>query len=282
MIKQTPFLVNQDYHLHSQLSTCSADPAQTTEQILQYAIDNGLTELCLTDHYWDEDVPGASDWYKPQNTSHQLQALPLPQSEKVRFRFGCETELDMHCRLGISEKKMELFDFIIIPTTHLHMAGFTIDGDADEAARADAWVNRLDYVLHQDLPFEKIGIAHLTARLMGGKGTPDPVTGKKVFPRDYLKILSFISDETMRELFSLAAKRGVGIELNIPQGLFNLPEWRIQDTMRPYRIAKKCGCKFYFGSDAHHPDKFDCICRHFQRLADYLELTESDRFNIPG
>ena len=131
------FQMKHDFHIHSQLSSCSRDPEQTTARILQYAEENGFTDICLTDHYWDEDIPGASKWYMPQNTPHLMEAWPLPQSDRVRFHFGCETEMDKYGTIGLSERKMELFDFIIIPTTHLHMADFTIDGSADAAARAD-------------------------------------------------------------------------------------------------------------------------------------------------
>ena len=267
-MNNTPFLLNHDLHIHSQLSACSADPEQTTARLLQYAEDNGFTDICLTDHYWDEDVPGASKWYAPQNTSHLLEALPLPQSDRVRFHFGCETEMDMHCTIGLSEKKMEMFDFIIIPTTHLHMAGFTIDGSADAAERADAWIKRLDNVLNRDLPFEKIGIAHLTCSLIANK-----------CPFSHTDILRLISDETMRELFSLAAKRKVGIELNF--NALKLNEETRAEMLRPYLIAKECGCKFYMGSDAHHPANLNTAKENFRRIAERLELTEADRFHLP-
>ena len=56
------FRVDHDYHIHSQLSACSNDPEQSTQAILQYALDNNLSTLVLTDHYWDNTVPGASNW----------------------------------------------------------------------------------------------------------------------------------------------------------------------------------------------------------------------------
>ena len=60
------YVFDHDYHIHSQLSSCSRDPEQTTERILQYAKDNNLTSLVLADHYWDDAVPGASGWYQKQ------------------------------------------------------------------------------------------------------------------------------------------------------------------------------------------------------------------------
>ena len=52
--------------------------------------------------------------------------------------------------------------------------------------------------------------------------------------------------------------------------------------LRPYRIAKDCGCKFFMGSDAHHPEKFNTIIKNFNDIADALELSEDDKFRPFG
>ena len=82
------FQIDHDIHIHSQISSCSRHPEQTNENILAYAKKNGLTTICLTDHYWDERIAGPSGWYAPQNTAHIKAALPLPQAEGIRFLFG--------------------------------------------------------------------------------------------------------------------------------------------------------------------------------------------------
>ena len=48
--------------------------------------------------------------------------------------------------------------------------------------------------------------------------------------------------------------------------------------LRPFKIAKKCGCKFYLGTDAHHPDKFETAHKIFSRAIDMLGLEETDKF----
>ena len=116
----------QDYHIHTYLSSCSADPEQNPERILQYARENGLTEVCITDHLWDAAVPGASGWYQPQDIAHVREILPLPEDPAVKMHFGCETDMDREFRLGLAEEHFDQFEFIIVPTTHLHMRGFTI------------------------------------------------------------------------------------------------------------------------------------------------------------
>ncbi len=262
------FPIDHDFHIHSQLSTCSSDPEQTTAAILQYGKDNGFSNLCLTDHLWDSAVAGASGWYRPQNIEHVRQALPLPQDDRVRFHFGCETELDRHLTLALAPEHFGLFDFLIIPTTHLHMRGLTLseeDAAAPLSRRAELYVQRLDAVLHMALPFSKVGIAHLTCPLLA----PDR-------PHDHIDVLNMIGDDVFSELFSRAARVGAGIELNFPIERYEGQDF--EDVLRPYRIAKERGCKFYFGSDAHHPKELQIARTRFSKTAEALSLAESDKF----
>ena len=263
------YVWDHDYHIHSKISKCSGDPEQTTERILQYAEENGLSQICLTDHFWDETVEGASDWYRPQNYEWISAAKPLPQSAKVRFLFGCETELDRFMTLGLALSLFERVDFVIIPTTHLHMRGFTITEEEGKvlANRAKAWITRLDGLLDMPLPFHKIGIAHLTSGLIAASSR-----------EDYLSVLEMIPSEEMERLFKKAAAVGAGIELNSDDMKFADEEADI--VLRPYRIAKQCGCKFYCGSDAHHPKVFEVTGARFARAIDLLGLQECDKFHI--
>ena len=43
------------------------------------------------------------------------------------------------------------------------------------------------------------------------------------------------------------------------------------------KIAKDCDCKFYFGSDAHHPILLDAAKVKFERMVDELDLSEDDK-----
>ncbi len=262
------YIIDNDLHIHTKLSSCSQDEEQTPERILQYAKENGLKTICVTDHFWDENVPGVSAWYAPQNYASISRSLPLPKDDKICFLFGCETDLDKFLTLGIAKETIDKFDFIIIPTTHLHMEDrFTLS--EEEAAtiegRAKAWVTRLDAVLDMDLPFHKIGIAHLVTN------------GIYHYTHEgHLKAISLIPDEDLIRVFTKAAKVGVGIEINSYDMEFADEDAEI--ILRPLKIAKKCGCKFYLGTDAHHPDKFENAKEIFARAIDMLDLEESDKF----
>ena len=108
------YIVDHDLHIHSFLSSCSKDPEQNKERLLEYAEDNKLTHICITDHLWDSAVEGASKWYTPRNIEHISEILPLPRSKKVKFYFGCETELDKNMTLGLAKENLDKFDFIKI------------------------------------------------------------------------------------------------------------------------------------------------------------------------
>lgn len=262
------FIVDHDLHIHSCLSACSKDPEQTSEVILDYAKENGLKTICLTNHFWDDAVEGASEWYAPQTYQHLAVAKPLPKADGIRFLFGCETELNKDLVLGISPEKYDLFDFIIIPTTHLHFKGYTLSEEEafNAQTRADVWIKRLDAVLNMDLPFHKIGLAHLTCTHLAPSR------------EERLAVIDALPDKELTRLFNKAAALGVGIEINGSDMKFQ--EGEAETVLRMYRIAKKCGCKFYLGGDAHRHWNFENLKQVLEQAVELLGLTEEDKFYI--
>lgn len=262
------YVFDNDLHIHSHVSLCSKDPEQTAEAILQYAKDNGLNTIVLTDHFWDESIPDVTKFYTLQNYEWVCQSKPLPQSEGIRFLFGVESDIDKDMRLGISRERFDDFDFVVIPTTHLHMRGFTIsEEDASTVeGRVKVWIKKLEGLLDMDLPFHKIGIAHLACGLIA------PTR------EEYLQVLDLLPTDKLKELFSRCAELGVGIELN--SGDMRFKDHETDTVLRIFRIAKSCGCKFYMSSDAHHPRDLKNVKAIFERAIDLLELTEDDKFYI--
>lgn len=260
------YIYDNDLHIHSGLSLCSGDEQQTPERILAYAKENNLKIVCLTDHYWDETVPGASKWYSTQDTAWIAKSKPLPQCDGIRFLYGCETDMDRFFTVGVAKEHFDRFDFVVIPTTHLHMMGFTITEEEDTPERRAAlWIKRLDALLSMDLPFHKIGIAHLACPLVAHRDW-----------EQLRKVFSLLPQEELVRLFTNAAALGVGIELN--SGDFGFSDGDADTVLRIFRTAKACGCKFYLASDAHHPDGLDNAKERFERAITLLELEETDKF----
>lgn len=259
------FKIDHDLHIHSSLSSCSPDAEQTPINILKYAKEMGFSKICITDHFWDNKVDGASPWYKPQDFEHISKALPLPTDESVKFYFGCETEMDKNLNLAIDDDKYSKLDFIIVPTSHLHNPGYTIDESIVTAKqRAEFYMSRNHALCDMKLPFHKVGLAHFTSALItwGGEGSVDDA-------------LDYITDSEYHELFSRVAKLGMGVELNT-----SVAEAKKESVLRPYRIARKCGCKFYLGSDAHSRKGFVDVRERFSAIVDALDLTEDDKFTF--
>lgn len=117
-----------------------------------------------------------------------------------------------------------------------------------------------------DLPFHKIGIPHLTCGLI------DQSRDK------FLETINSLDTDELAAVFKKAAEKGVGIELNSDD--MNFADAEKATVLRPYEIAHEVGCKFYCGSDAHHPETLDAAKAIFERAIDLLELTEDDKFCV--
>jgi histidinol phosphatase-like PHP family hydrolase len=263
------FVIDHDYHIHSNISPCASDPEQTPEGILRYAEKNGLKQICLTDHFWDEAVTPAlgylSGTYRGIGFDRISSVLPLPQSEQTAFHFGCEGEMDLSFRIGLSPEIVKKMEFIIVPTTHMHMPKLTVPEHLTLEQRAILYVHRLNALIESDMPSGKTGIAHLTCSLMAPKERGD-----------HLRVLEMIPDTVLYDLFRRVEKKNYGVELNFSPGIYTPEE--LQTVLRPYFIAKECGCKFYLGSDAHTQKECGKAPENFERMVDCLNLTEEQKF----
>ena len=263
------FQINHDLHIHTNLSSCCYDMGMTKETILDFASKSNYEAICFTDHLWDRDVKGPSIWYETQDISHISQLLPLPVSDKIRVMFGCEIEYSLQ-GLSLDPEHFDLFDFVVIPVNHFHMTGFTRPEDYDTPEKiAELFTRRLEDLVCMDLPWEKVGIAHLTCSLT----FPDSGDG-------LYRVFRLMPEKRLSNIFRFLAKRGTGIELNA--GCFN-PGWTAHedDILRIYRIAKNEGCRFYCASDAHSIGGFGGV---FQNLGEPVKLLAPDdsyRYIVP-
>jgi len=260
------FRIDHDMHIHSMISPCAGnDPRQTTEAILTYGVCSDCRLLCLTDHIWDEKSPSRSKnvWLNCGNDMTRARSvLPLPQSECCRFLFGMEVDMDLDGNIASSPEEMEKLDFLVFAPSHLHLGGFSVPSDLDPSPEVHKklYIERMNRLLSMDIPFHKAGLAHPTCSLAC---TADPV-----------RMFDLISDREYEDMWTKVRDKGMGIEINIDSCYTGEALERI---MRPYRIAKALGCKFYLGSDAHTPEGFRGAQRSFQKHIDCLDLQEEDK-----
>jgi histidinol phosphatase-like PHP family hydrolase len=253
-------MIRQDLHIHTHLSSCSDDPLQTPSNIYARAVELGLSQICLTDHFWDTTMAGASDWYKHQNLEHiraSLSDFPALKGDTEIF-FGCETEYIGGEGIGISHDTAMKMDFVLIPISHFHMKGYVRPASittADEVA--ELWMSRYQELLEVDLPWSRVGLAHVINCCVDELQTE--------FLRNILK-------RPLKDLFSRTADMGISIEINA-SSLFEGEAARMNREI--YKLMKECGCSFTAGSDAHSQEKLKVINGAFE-FAETIGLGESD------
>lgn len=259
------YIADHDFHIHSTVSRCCKDPLQTPERILSYAKENGFRKICLTNHFWDERVPSEAEWIEEHGYSYLTSVLPLPQEEGIEFLFGAELDMDYNGVLGISREILDTLDFVTVATTHMHLAGNTVREKISSPEEAAViWLEKIRTLLSLDLPFHKMGIAHMTTGHILKEKTAD--------------VIRLLKDEELYEIFSDCAKKGIGIELNM-KTIFSSDEEK-DILLRPYFIAKNAGCKFYLGSDSHKTEALAHAKEKFENTIEILGLTEDDKFPL--
>jgi len=259
------FRVDHDLHIHSLISPCSGhDPRQSPEAILAYGIANDYRLLCVPDHAEDEKVScaGRRLWLAEGVTLKKARSiLPLPQSPRCRFLFGLEVDMALDGQLVVSREELDRLDFVIFAPSHQHLTGYTVPEDYDPSPEAQKtrYMQRMDCLLSMDLPVGKTGLAHPTTRLACRQ---DPVA-----------MFDLISDREYEALWTRVREKGMGVEIN-PEG-HTREAW--EHILRPYRIAKAMGCKFYLGGDAHTPEGMWGRKRSLRRFVELLKLQEEDK-----
>ena len=260
-----------DIHTHTYLSSCASREA-SVEAHVKSAKSCGLSVLGFSDHLWDSNVPGASNWYAPQNVEHVLELKSkLPKDrviDGVKILFGCETEFTHQSKLCLSEENAELFDYFIVPHSHTHM-GVVVPKDRIATLELHAKYLMDSFMALLDHPM--IGKATAIAHPF--------VPGTAFAIYDATQAL--IPDSYFYEAFAAAREKGVAIELN-GSCLHDKSESGLQNCQyaRIYTIAKECGCRFTYGSDCHDPSKESRNVSAVERFFEICKITDADMLTV--
>ena len=233
--------IDHDVHVHTFLSSCSKDPEAVPARMLARAAECGLRTIGFSDHMWDAAVPGASNWYRPQDFGHIMrirEEMPA-DTHGVRVLVGCETEYVGGGRVGISPEVAAQLDFVLVPHSHFHMEGFVRPAEVTTSQGiAELLQQRFAEAIELDVA---TGIAHPFLSC--------------VFPERTDEILGAVQDAQCADLFGRAAERGVSIEITtgaFPSLNGGETEGRHDETfLRVYSLALDAGCLFHLASDTH-------------------------------
>lgn len=269
--------ITHDFHIHTNLSMCAKGKADF-EGYMETFEKMGHTKVGFSDHFWDNDVPIDFDSYTPRNRitrfyteqgfDHVTELLPKIRSYRgpVKISFGVEAEYDpFHHGVGITEAVAEQLDHILVPNSHTHMM-MPIEFYEPYEKHAEYMINAYLEIMRCPVGRYVTAMAHPFEAVC--------------CPYDNRILIDMIPDDTYRRLFDEQAERGIAFEINVSY-MKNLTHEEIEQSskMRVFRLAKECGCKFLFGSDAHdHATLAKYGNADF--AADLLGLTEDDIADI--
>ena len=260
--------ITHDFHVHTSLSICANETA-TVENYIAHAKRLGLTKIGFSDHFGAKDIPNARGFYRAHPFEHNAQlkdTLASIHEPGIRFYFGCETEYHTPKRdIALTEGEAEQFDFITVPNSHTHMImpkDYIGNYDKHIAFMIEAY----DDILNSPLSRYVTAMAH-----------PFDICCHTYTSAD---LIPLIPDDVFKRLFDKTARKDIAFEINVSYTKGMTPAMIADDChIRMFRLAKECGCKFIFGSDAHDSSQHD-FYENATTIAEILELNEEDLAKI--
>lgn len=260
--------IKHDFHIHTSLSLCANETA-TLDNYIENAKMLGLEKIGIANHFWDEKIPDCFDFYRVQNYERVEKIKPEIEAKKtdgLKIYFGCETEYDSHRGdVAICEETAEKFDFILVPNSHTHI---TMPQDLYEPyeKHVEFMIKAYEDIINSKVSKYITAIAHPFEAVC--------------CPYDKEILINMISDDTFKRLFDKTAEKGIAFEINV-SSMKNRTIEEIESCamIRMFNLAKECGCKFIFGSDAH-TNSVHSRYSNAQYTAELIGLKETDILEI--
>ncbi len=263
-----------DLHIHTNRSLCAP---RTTEpaSYLPYCEQEGIRLIGISDHVYPTEMIHQFGY---TNETRMSRLLSLRQAIKeandsqsrVGFLFGCE--IDYFPSVGapyISPEESLQFDYILFASSHIlnypHMYT-SYDLNSPDVLRR-LTIERFVAACSLDYPVP-MGICHPLYPICS------PYQAE---------IIDGMSDSCLKELFSMAAEKQISVEIHACLYRKDTPlneEGLSEHYLRILSMAKSCGCKFHFGSDAHEPKAFVGVHDKLRRAAELIGVTEADLWDV--
>lgn len=250
-------LCRADLHLHTNLSTC-APSTTVVESYLPHCEEEGVEVLGIANHL-----------YGGKGVEHVLKVreeiATLNSEWRQKILVGCEAEVYYGKEPTITKSEAAGLDYLLLAPSHVfNQMGYYKEFDLSTSEKIrDLVLENFKYACSWDLGLPT-AICHPLYPIVAPKQQ---------------EILDLMTDEQLVDCYSLAAKTGKSIEVHacVYRNSVDLDEEGLSPSyIRMLSIAKACGCKFHFGSDAHNPDAFCGKHRLLERAAERAGIEKKD------
>ena len=258
--------ITHDMHLHTGLSLC-ASPDTRFEDFIEPALAMGLEKIGISNHFWDENVTPFSEdgYFTIQNFKYlEREADAIRKEKRIKVSFGCEAEYDYkRGDVAMTEETAEKFDHILVAHSHTHLI-MPPELKYDIPRHMEFMMKSYSDIIKGRISKYITAIAH-------------PFDAICTSQEKIWAMYRTVKSDDFRALFDETAKRGIAYELNVT-GHHPVSHDELEGSPMVYvaRLAKECGCKFTFGSDAHAVGEFPYFNDNALVLAEVLSLTDDD------
>lgn len=250
-----------DLHLHTNLSLCA--PCTTTiNSYLTFCAQEGIQKIGISNHLY---------YHKGLNHTLQIkdEIRALHDNSPIQVLLGCEMELFPEKEPMLNKENASQFDYVLLAPSHIF--------------------NQIHEYTSFDLStsdkIRRLIIENFKRACYLDLGVPTAIC-HPLYPicaPNQQEILDGMTDEQLAECYTLAAKHDKSIEIHacLYRDTVTLDEEGLSPSyIHMLSIAKECGCKFHFGSDAHETQGF--VNKHFllQRAAERAGICESDLWHL--
>ncbi len=250
-----------DLHLHTNLSLCA--PSETTIcTYLPLCGGEGIKKIGISNHL-----------YSHKGVEHTLQIKDEIQSLQDRFSVqilvGCEMELFHGREPMLHKENASQFDYVLVAPSHIfnQMCEYeNYDLSTPDKIR-HLLIENFKRACHLDL------------------GVPTAIC-HPLYPicaPEQQEILDGLTDAMLEECYTLAAQHDKSIEIHacLYRNSVTLDEEGLSPSyIHMLSVAKECGCKFHFGSDAHRAQDFENKHGLLQRAAERAGICEDDLWHL--
>ena len=254
-------LCQSDLHLHTNLSYCAPETT-VAASFLPHCESEGIKTLGFSNHFYT--WRGLEHTLKIRDEIEEIRA-----HSNLKILVGCEAETVFGAEPDLSLQDSALFDYVLLSPSHI--------------------LNVKDRYSHIDLDdidtYRELLVENFKAACRLQYKVPTGIA-HPLYPichKSQQEVLDGITDEQLVECFTIAAQNDKSIEIHacLYRETAQLDDEGLSPTYIKFlKIAKQCGCKFHFGSDAHKPEAFIDSHAKLERAAERAGITEDDLWSV--